>query len=80
MKTSPSLPLWSILSPLAGWLLIMLAGGAQAGWLIPLLVVGLMACVLAAVYHAEVVAHKVGEPFGTLVLALAIVAMKLKYK
>ena len=28
--------------------------------------------VFAAVYHAEVVAHRVGEPFGTLVLALAV--------
>ena len=26
--------------------------------------------VFAAVWHAEVVAHRVGEPFGTLVLAL----------
>ena len=28
--------------------------------------------VLAAVHHAEVVAHRVGEPLGTLVLALAV--------
>jgi Ca2+:H+ antiporter len=28
--------------------------------------------VFAAVYHAEVIAHRVGEPFGTLVLALAV--------
>jgi Ca2+:H+ antiporter len=32
----------------------------------------IMAAVLAAVHHAEVVAHRVGEPFGTLVLALAV--------
>jgi Ca2+:H+ antiporter len=32
----------------------------------------LIATVFAAVYHAEVVAHRVGEPFGTLVLALAV--------
>src|SRR6201987_2602957 len=31
----------------------------------------LIATVFSAVYHAEVVAHRVGEPFGTLVLALA---------
>ena len=30
----------------------------------------LFGTVFAAVYHAEVVAHRVGEPFGTLVLAL----------
>jgi Ca2+:H+ antiporter len=32
--------------------------------------------VLAAVHHAEVVAHRVGEPFGTLVLALAVTAIE----
>lgn len=32
----------------------------------------LMATVFAAVYHAEVIAHRTGEPFGTLVLALAV--------
>ncbi|WP_447932578.1 calcium:proton antiporter [Sphingopyxis fribergensis] len=29
----------------------------------------LVGCVLAAVHHSEVVAHRVGEPFGTLILA-----------
>jgi Ca2+:H+ antiporter len=32
--------------------------------------------VFVAVHHAEVVAHKVGEPFGTLVLALAVTAIE----
>ena len=31
----------------------------------------------AAVHHAEVVAHRVGEPFGTLVLALAVTAIEV---
>ena len=35
-------------------------------------VAALTATVLAAVHHAELVAHRVGEPFGTLVLALAV--------
>ena len=34
--------------------------------------VAVLATVFAAVYHAEVVAHRVGEPFGTLILALAV--------
>src|SRR5215475_16037533 len=33
--------------------------------------------VFAAVYHAEVVAHRVGEPFGTLVLALAVTIIEV---
>lgn len=32
--------------------------------------------VMAAVHHAEVVAHRVGEPFGTLVLALAVTVIE----
>ena len=32
----------------------------------------LVGCILAAVHHAEVVAHRVGEPFGTLILAVAV--------
>jgi Ca2+:H+ antiporter len=33
--------------------------------------------VLAAVYHAEVVAHRVGEPFGALILALAVTVIEV---
>src|SRR6202035_1350095 len=36
----------------------------------------LLATVFAAVYHAEVVAHRTGEPFGTLVLALAVTVIE----
>ncbi len=48
-------------------------GGAFAG----VVVVILVATVFAAVYHAEVVAHRVGEPFGTLILALAITVIEV---
>src|SRR5262249_61524282 len=37
----------------------------------------LLSVVVAAVHHAEVVAHRVGEPFGTLVLALAITVIEV---
>ena len=30
----------------------------------------------ASVYHAEVIAHRTGEPFGTLVLALAVTVIE----
>src|SRR5215510_12144159 len=36
----------------------------------------LIAAVLAAVHHAEVVAHRTGEPLGTLVLALAVTVIE----
>jgi Ca2+:H+ antiporter len=37
----------------------------------------LIATVFAAVYHAEVIAHCVGEPFGSLVLALAVTVIEV---
>jgi Ca2+:H+ antiporter len=40
-------------------------------------VIVLIASVLAAVHHAEVIAHKVGELFGTLVLAIAVTVIEV---
>jgi hypothetical protein len=37
----------------------------------------LIAAVLGAVHHAEVVAHKVGEPFGTIILAICITVLEV---
>jgi Ca2+:H+ antiporter len=37
----------------------------------------LIATVFAAVYHAEVIAHRIGEPFGTLVLAIAVTIIEV---
>ena len=31
---------------------------------------------IASVHHAEVIAHRVGEPFGTLVLAIAVTVIE----
>ncbi|MBN8969497.1 MAG: ionic transporter y4hA [Rhizobiales bacterium] len=71
-------PLWTWAAPAAAcgiigvWLL------APALPFLPLLLVGgLLGGVLAAVHHAEVIALKVGEPFGTLVLALSITTIEI---
>lgn len=53
-----------------------LSGGAS-GWVIAPVAGALIAAVVSAVHHAEVVAHRVGEPFGTLVLALAVTAIEV---
>src|SRR5512138_3359720 len=50
-------------------------------WAVPLiavalLVVALVGAVIASVHHAEVIAHRVGEPFGTLVLAVAVTVIE----
>jgi Ca2+:H+ antiporter len=40
-------------------------------------VLALASAVLAAVHHAEVVAHRVGEPSGSLVLAVAVTVIEV---
>ena len=56
----------------------MLSWGRDLGAVLLILVcAGLGAAVIAAVHHAEVVAHRVGEPFGTLILALAVTVIEV---
>lgn len=75
--TATRLPFWTWAAPLAGWLLLGAASVITHGLFPPALGAGLIACVLAAVHHAEVVAHRVGEPYGTLVLALAVTVIEV---
>lgn len=77
MQAAPPLPLWSIAAPVAGWLLLAGSWFGLGGAYSILLVLGLIAGVMAAVHHAEVVAHRVGEPYGTLVLAIAITVIEV---
>ena len=37
----------------------------------------MIAAVLVAVHHAEVIAHRIGEPLGTLVLAVAVTVIEV---
>ncbi len=45
-------------------------------WVAALCAAALLGAVIAAVHHAEVVAHRVGEPLGTLVLAVAVTVIE----
>jgi Ca2+:H+ antiporter len=49
----------------------------QGAAMASLAAVALIAAVVAAVHHAEVIAHRTGEPFGTLVLALAVTVIEV---
>lgn len=70
-------PFWSWAAPLAaGVAFIMLHGALASTAAIALLAALLFPSVLAAVHHAEVIAVRVGEPFGTLVLALAVTVIE----
>jgi Ca2+:H+ antiporter len=76
--TAQRIPWWAWTWPLVAFIVLVLqfflgSGGPLAA----AEVFALIATVFAAVYHAEVVAHRVGEPFGTLVLALAVTIIEV---
>jgi Ca2+:H+ antiporter len=69
---------WPLVAPLAALAVLVAAGWLPAGPLLTSLVAAaLIVAVLAAVHHAEVVAHRTGEPFGTLVLAIAVTVIEV---
>ncbi|MFA9500312.1 calcium:proton antiporter [Mannheimia sp. E30BD] len=75
-KGHQALPLWSILLPIAAWVVYFF--GVKESVILQLIGSALLiGSVLSAVHHAEVVAHKVGEPFGTIILALAITILEV---
>ena len=77
MKTPALLPVWTLAGPAIGWLLLVGQQLDLGNGYVLVLAVGLVLCVLAAVHHAEVVAHRVGEPYGTLILAGAITVIEV---
>ena len=69
--------MWTWLIPVLSLGLLVAALVAGVGTLIGVLCgVALVSTVIVAVHHAEVVAHRVGEPLGTLVLALAVTTIE----
>ncbi|MGW0814857.1 calcium:proton antiporter [Streptomyces viridiviolaceus] len=69
---------WTTVMPVVAVVLLALTWGRYVpGAVVALLTVVLAVAVLAAVHHAEVVAHRVGEPFGSLVLAVAVTVIEV---
>ncbi len=68
------IPAWSWAAPLVAPGLLL---APAAGWVLVPIGLALAATVFAAVHHAEVVAHRLGEPYGTLVLALAVTVIEV---
>jgi Ca2+:H+ antiporter len=69
---------WTVAVPVLAALVLAAAWGSHPATPV-LVVLGLLlaGAVLAAVHHAEVVAHRVGEPFGSLVLAVAVTVIEV---
>ncbi|MFC7384549.1 calcium:cation antiporter [Sphaerisporangium rhizosphaerae] len=69
--TAAIVPIVAVLALVAVW-------GRDLPAIVEVVVVALLAAsVLAAVHHAEAVAHRVGEPFGSLVLAVAVTIIEV---
>lgn len=67
---------WAV--PVLGIVALVLSWGRDLDvWLYLLVGAVLVGVVLAAVHHAEVVAAKVGEPYGSLVLAVAVTVIEV---
>jgi Ca2+:H+ antiporter len=76
--TAQRIPWWAWSWPLVACIVLVLQFlRGSGGPLAAAEVFALIATVFAAVYHAEVVACRVGEPFGTLVLALAVTIIEV---
>lgn len=87
MTHSARTPVWTWVTPVLGLLLFALAttigygddfASSVTGIVVTVILVPLLiGTVFAAVYHAEEVAHIMGEPAGTLVLTVAVTVIEL---
>jgi len=74
-------PLWTVLAPVVtlGFVAfeITVLPHPMPGWLILPAAVLLFAAVFSSVHHAETIAHRVGQPFGSIVLALSVTLIEV---
>src|SRR5262249_45222606 len=72
-------PWWAWTWPVLAWAILAAAMVFGTGSPIMPALAGaiLIATVFAAVFHAETIAHRIGEPFGTLVLAVAVTIIEV---
>lgn len=69
---------WAVVVPIVGVVALVAFWTVELEpWAVVLIALVLGGTVLAAVQHAEVVAHRVGEPFGSLVLAVAVTVIEV---
>jgi len=79
-STTGKIPAWSFAVPVASALLAGLIFTHVIPESAPVLIVSVLAlgaCVFAAVHHAEMLALKVGEPFGSIILAVAVTVIEV---
>jgi Ca2+:H+ antiporter len=74
----PKVLSWTVIVPVLAIVLLAFTWGHKIPAFVEVVVaLALAGAVLAAVNHAEIVAHRVGEPFGSLVLAIAVTIIEV---
>ncbi|MEO3783870.1 hypothetical protein ABGB12_11090 [Actinocorallia sp. B10E7] len=69
---------WTTVMPILAVCSLVLAWGRTLSGAVILVLAALLAgAVLASVHHAETIAHRIGEPFGALVLAVAVTVIEV---
>lgn len=77
-KSRFSLPSWTTVAPIAAAICLALVWDRDLNTLLVILVaLVLAAAVIGSVHHAEIVASRVGEPYGSLVLAVAVTIIEV---
>lgn len=68
---------WTALIPVLSWILLF-TGLINDNYIYQIIAsVFLIFSVMSAVHHSEVIAHRVGEPYGTIILAIAITVIEV---
>lgn len=68
---------WTILFPLLAWGLFFSGLIHDSGFFQILASILLILSVMSAVHHSEIIAYRVGEPFGTIILAIAVTIIEV---
>ena len=77
-RPRPAYLRWTTIGPVLAVVALVVSWGREPGPVgVVLLAVLLGVAVMAAVPHAEIVAHRVGEPYGSLVLAVAVTIIEV---
>ena len=72
-----SLLQWTTIIPVLAWILFFSGLIYDSNFFQVIASVLLILSVMTAVHHSEIIAHRVGEPFGTIILAVAITVIEV---
>ncbi len=72
-----SLIQWTIILPLLAWVLYFSGTISQSSILQVFASLLLICSVMSAVHHSEIIAERVGEPYGTIILAISITVIEV---